>query len=75
MPTPGVWSYLSLTRRGAKRKNAGELVMFTDIHARMLLRRLVAGKAAAELLRACLGAPESEFEPLPQDISARFNFH
>ena len=27
------------------------------------------------MLRACLGAPESEFEPLPQDISARFNFH
>ena len=34
--------------KGAKRKNVGEFVMFTDIHARMLLRRLVAGKAAAD---------------------------
>ena len=47
MPTQGVWSYLSLTRR-AKRKNVWEFVMFTDILGRMLLRRLVAGKAAAD---------------------------
>ena len=34
--------------KGAKRKNVGEFVTFTDIHARMLLQRLVAGKAAAD---------------------------
>ena len=47
MPTLGV--VLSLPdSKGAKRKNVGEFVTFTDIHARMLLRRLVAGKAAAD---------------------------
>ena len=43
-----VWSDLSLTRRGPSARISGEFVMFTDIHARMLLRRLVAGKAAAD---------------------------
>ncbi|MGY3439961.1 hypothetical protein [Marinovum sp. KMM 9879] len=27
------------------------------------------------MLRACMGAPEREFQPLEQDIVARFNFH